>query len=624
VQYDGLDVHYAAQNYLSNQLHAGRIPFWTPFIFSGFPFLADLQVGAWYPLNWPFFAVGITPRSLGAELLLHDLIACLGAFALAYRLLRSAWAAVLSGIAYGLSGWFATHSQHVGMFDTAAWLPWLMLLLLHLAERITPRRLAMAGLLGAAIALPGHFQLALYTFSFVGVWVASEALAQRSWTVARRLALGLITAGVWGGLLAAVMIVPALELVMNSDRAQLNALLLPDIGYFHVGSLLTLVDPNYYGLLSGHYFGPGDSTQHYFYAGLLAVPLAALGLRNRSALRTAAVLALPFLWYAAGPNAGLFRLVARLPGFGSVELPMHGWFLPALGLALLGGAGLGIAERRIGSRWCVAVIGIVAVDVLVVNQLLNPLAYARQSVQSAYGGALDAFAAEVASAQPAVRRIYGEPLAQVGYRNHALQSRVETTYGYNPLELAAYAQYAGAAESNPKLIAGMAASHQLLDNRRLAPLTQALPLAWFPPHVAAERTLATADPTQETMVAAPMPEVQADPRATATVALKGLDWIVVHYVSATPNLLRVAIPAYPGWQATLNGAELPIVRADVAFMGVVVPPGEGDVRLSYSPRVFALGASVSALAILALLGVFCLRPRGGRRRTPGATGQLSP
>ncbi|MBV8718426.1 MAG: hypothetical protein JOZ65_25440, partial [Chloroflexi bacterium] len=39
VQFDGVDVHYASQRYLSDELHAGRIPFWTPFIFSGFPFL---------------------------------------------------------------------------------------------------------------------------------------------------------------------------------------------------------------------------------------------------------------------------------------------------------------------------------------------------------------------------------------------------------------------------------------------------------------------------------------------------------------------------------------------------------------------------------------------------------
>src|SRR5207248_1098211 len=68
LQYDGVDVHYAAQRYLSDELHAGRVPFWTPYIFSGFPFLADLQVAAWYPLNWPFYVAGIIPRSIGLEL----------------------------------------------------------------------------------------------------------------------------------------------------------------------------------------------------------------------------------------------------------------------------------------------------------------------------------------------------------------------------------------------------------------------------------------------------------------------------------------------------------------------------------------------------------------------------
>jgi len=71
---------------------------------------------------------------------------------------------------------------------------------------------------------------------------------------------------------------------------------------------------------------------------------------------------------------------------------------------------------------------------------------------------LSTLAAQLDGAAEPVQRLYGPPLAQVGYRNHALQSRVETTYGYNPLELAAYATYASAAESNPALVDGLAAS----------------------------------------------------------------------------------------------------------------------------------------------------------------------
>src|SRR5262249_52968851 len=148
VQYDGVEVHYSAQRYLSDELHAGRVPFWTPYVLSGFPFLADLQVGAWYPLNWPFFAVGVAPESINGELLLHHLIACFGTYLLALRLVGRQGAAVAASMFYGLSGWFAAHSQHVGMFDTAAWLPWLVLLLLRFSERLSRPRLVLGAFLG--------------------------------------------------------------------------------------------------------------------------------------------------------------------------------------------------------------------------------------------------------------------------------------------------------------------------------------------------------------------------------------------------------------------------------------------------------------------------------------------
>src|SRR5215475_5705292 len=122
VQYDGVDVHYASQRYLSDELHAGRLPFWTPYLFSGFPFLADLQVGAWYPLNWPFFAAAVSPSSISLELLLHTLIASVGTFVLGVRLFGRRSGAVAAAVFYGLSGYFAAHSQHVGMFQAAAWL----------------------------------------------------------------------------------------------------------------------------------------------------------------------------------------------------------------------------------------------------------------------------------------------------------------------------------------------------------------------------------------------------------------------------------------------------------------------------------------------------------------------
>ena len=79
LQWDAIDYHLSVQKYFGDEVHAGRLPLWTEYTFSGFPFLGDPQVGAWYPLNWPFFLFGVTPGALKWELAVHCLLACLGA-----------------------------------------------------------------------------------------------------------------------------------------------------------------------------------------------------------------------------------------------------------------------------------------------------------------------------------------------------------------------------------------------------------------------------------------------------------------------------------------------------------------------------------------------------------------
>src|SRR5262249_14868093 len=219
-QWDGVDVHYSSQRYFSDAVRSGHLPFWTPYISSGFPFLADVQVGAWYPLNWPFFLVGVTPNSMSYELLLHGLIACVGAHVLAIHVLHgNRPASLAAAMFYGLSGYFAGHSQHVGMVETAAWLPWLVLGVLRLGECVSGRRLAVWAIVGAAIALPGHFQTALYAFCGVAVWALVAAAIEANKAHALRAVLALAATAVWGGAMAAVMILPGLELTRQSIRA---------------------------------------------------------------------------------------------------------------------------------------------------------------------------------------------------------------------------------------------------------------------------------------------------------------------------------------------------------------------------------------------------------------------
>jgi hypothetical protein len=57
----------------------------------------------------------------------------------------------------------------------------------------------------------------------------------------------------------------------------------------------------------------------------------------------------------------------------------------------------------------------------------------------------------------------------------------------------------------------------------------------------------------------------------------------------------------PGWTASVDGKERPVVRANVAFRAVAVPPGRHAVEFAYRPRAVAAGTAISGVAILAAI-----------------------
>jgi hypothetical protein len=57
-----------------------------------------------------------------------------------------------------------------------------------------------------------------------------------------------------------------------------------------------------------------------------------------------------------------------------------------------------------------------------------------------------------------------------------------------------------------------------------------------------------------------------------------------------------------GWQARLNGKRVPILRANHAIRGVVVPAGSGTIEFRYAPGSFAWGLRLAGLAAATLLG----------------------
>lgn len=73
----------------------------------------------------------------------------------------------------------------------------------------------------------------------------------------------------------------------------------------------------------------------------------------------------------------------------------------------------------------------------------------------------------------------------------------------------------------------------------------------------------------------------------------------------------VLVDAYdPGWRATVDGREVPLLRANVAFRAVPVAAGRHEVALVYRPRSVEIGFGVSAATlVLGLVGAGLVRVR---------------
>lgn len=88
----------------------------------------------------------------------------------------------------------------------------------------------------------------------------------------------------------------------------------------------------------------------------------------------------------------------------------------------------------------------------------------------------------------------------------------------------------------------------------------------------------------------------------------------VHLLSITPNRIVLDVEAdaegvvvlsevfYPGWQATLNGQRVPVLRANYLFRAIRVPPGRHHVILTYSPPAWWAGLAWCILTLIGLAG----------------------
>jgi hypothetical protein len=78
------------------------------------------------------------------------------------------------------------------------------------------------------------------------------------------------------------------------------------------------------------------------------------------------------------------------------------------------------------------------------------------------------------------------------------------------------------------------------------------------------------------------------------------DAITVFMDAPGPTVLVILDALTPGWSATIDGKRAPIVPANVAFRGVIVPPGLHEVSMTYVPDRWATARALTAISLVVL------------------------
>lgn len=352
---DGVIFNIPMRVLVANLIHAGYVPLWNPFMFSGMPLFGAAQAGVLFPLNW-FYLLFSIPVATNLMMLSTYMLAALGAYMFARRSGSSIAGAVATSLIWQWSAFMVAKVGQTNVVQTAAFLPWVLWAVDRYGMSGKRMRGVVLVVLVAVQVFAGHQQTFVYSILLAAAYaiVMARVSSGRERTSYLR-SLVLLTAGV---AVAAVQILPTIELLRNSLRATAS------YDFFSSFSLpprfvLTLFAPFIMGggdgrLFRAPYIGPAFAGEYIAYVGAATIMLAIVSLLLKPDSRTkfwagVAVVCLALAFGRFLP-LNLFKLVYYVPVLNLFRVPARHLMEVEFALAVLAGRGLTAIASSVSSR----------------------------------------------------------------------------------------------------------------------------------------------------------------------------------------------------------------------------------------------------------------------------------
>ncbi len=344
---------YPWKNFIYEHVRSqGALPFWNPYLFSGTPFISNIQASMFYPLGFIYYFFPPEPAYL-ASTILHCILGSIFMYILMRSVAVSTMGSFLSAFLFTFNGYFVAHlyAGHLSFVQNYIWIPLIFLLWHRFIQKGAFKYAVMTGLVLGVQILGGFPQIAFYSILIVlsyGLYHAAVILRKRAYREISRLACGFAVILCIGFSLSAVQTLPTLEFMQLSTRAGGVNYAFATYDSLHPKELIPLLIPDIFGNPVDQTYWRTSEVWHFWetcgYAGIMPFFLLFFSFRNHNSIRHLRLffmlLIFLSLFLALGKYNPAYSLVYHLPGFNSFRIPAQILFIYMFGVAVLSGIGL--------------------------------------------------------------------------------------------------------------------------------------------------------------------------------------------------------------------------------------------------------------------------------------------
>ncbi|MBU0572064.1 MAG: YfhO family protein [Candidatus Omnitrophica bacterium] len=323
---------YLAQFYPWSMIYADSIkgfsfPFWTRFFQSGFPLMAEGQVGGFYPFNFIFFFLLPFRAAYNYIVVFHFILAGLFTYAYTRKLGSCQWGGAVSALLFCFGSAYAGCFYNTVTVKTLIWVPLVLLLFEKYFNNKKTGYILGAGLVLGIQLLAGFAQAAIYSALFYAVYFI-YGLKLRG-----NLKLKDVIVLFAGFFLAALIFFP--QFALSWPLAKASGRADASLGFALWGSFapfnfISLVFP--YSVFHGTRFYIGVLS-------LLFVVASFFKLKSTTVIRPVFLIFLLSIFFALGEYNPLYVIFLKLTGFYSFRNPSKFLFFGIFACSVMAGYG---------------------------------------------------------------------------------------------------------------------------------------------------------------------------------------------------------------------------------------------------------------------------------------------